>query len=143
MIKMPQQTPNQPNNYVALDVGEARIGVARASDDMRIARPHGIILMSNTALTEIASLCREMNIETLVMGLPRGLDGQETAQTVYVRTFADRLRSELGCQVVFQDEAATSVEAEKLLEETNKPYTKADVDAQAAALILNDYLQAL
>ena len=77
----------------------------------------------------------------LVVGLPRGLDGQETAQTQTVRDFAAQLREHVAVPMFWQDEALTSQKAEDELSLRKKPFAKGDVDALAATYILDDFLQ--
>ena len=77
----------------------------------------------------------------MVVGLPRNMHDQDTAQTAYVRRFAEGLRREIRTIAVeFQDEAETSRKAESELMARKKPYTKGDIDALAATYILQDYL---
>jgi len=92
----------------------------------------------------VAAIEREGPLEAIVVGLPRSLDGSDTPQTLAVRRFCDDvLWRKLRIEPVFQDEAGTSSLAEDRLKEAGKPYTKADIDAEAAALILQDYLDSL
>src|SRR5690554_5865112 len=103
------------NGILALDVGERRVGVARANTIARIANPL-ITLDNNDELFEkILMLVRENQVGTVVVGLPRGLEGQETAQTRYALEFADRLGREVQLPIMMQDEAVTSVAAEEIL----------------------------
>jgi putative Holliday junction resolvase len=82
--------------------------------------------------------------EAVVVGLPRSLDGNDTPQTLAVRRFTDDiLGARLGLDPVFQDEAGTSGIAEEQLKESGKPYDKGDIDAAAAVIILQDYLDSL
>jgi putative holliday junction resolvase len=130
------------NNILSLDVGERRIGVALANMAARLPAPLTVIdrLKFPEAITEIERLIRENNISTVIVGLPRGLDGQETEQTVKVRKFAANLSKAISQPVVLQDEAGTSLAAEELLNRRGKPYQKGDIDAEAAVLILQDWL---
>ena len=134
------------SNYVlALDVGERRIGVAIASSLARLPAPLMTIdrNVSTDVYEGIKKLVEEQQAETIVVGLPRGLDGQETGQTLVARNFAHELSQVVKVPVVLQDEAGTSIEAERLLKERGKNYEKADIDAEAATLILRDYLNEL
>ena len=72
--------------------------------------------------------------------MPRGLDGQETAQTTYARTTARTLAGQLQLPLYLIDEAVTSKQAKAELEARRKPYVKGDIDALAATYILDDYL---
>jgi len=126
---------------ISLDVGEKRIGVAIADDSVRIAVPFTTIEVDGNEITTIADLVIQQKAEILVIGYPRNQQGEATAQTNYVENFAKQLE-ELGPKLVFQDESLTSVIAEQRLVAQKKPYTKGDIDAQAAGIILQDYLEA-
>lgn len=128
---------------LALDVGGKRIGVAVASRIARLPAPHSVIETDKTKdiFAAVKQLADEMSADTVVIGLPRGMDGQETAQTAAARDFAAGLSARLDIPVVMQDEAVTSVEAEQRLKNRGKPYSKGDIDAEAAAMILDDYLK--
>lgn len=126
--------------FLALDVGEKRIGVAVGDDGVRIAIAFDTIEVDGSELERIARLVVDEKIDTIVIGYPRNQSGEATAQTAYVEQFAVQLK-DLGSQLVFQDESLTSVLAEQRLKSYKKPYTKGDIDAQAAAMILQDYLE--
>lgn len=130
----------QPSSILALDVGAARIGVARASSVARLAEPVGAVNHDDQVWRQLAELCQTHNAEALVVGLPRGMNGQETAQTATVRQFVDQLARHTDIPIQLQDEAVTSVKAEAELNRRGKPYSKADIDALAATYILDDYL---
>lgn len=132
---------SQPHDILALDVGGARIGVARASSVVRIAEPLTTLPNDEHLWQSVTQLCLEHNVQQLVVGLPRGLDGQETAQTAVVRDFVAELSQHLDTPVVLQDEAVTSRQAEEELVARGKPYAKGDIDALAATYILEDYLR--
>lgn len=120
--------------YLGIDFGGRRIGLAVADADSKLARPLTTVAPAEFA----ATLASEAPFAVVVVGLPRGLDGQDTLQTLAVRRWADDM---LGDQtVVFQDEAGTSSLAEDELRASGRAYQAADIDAQAAAIILQDYL---
>ena len=125
---------------VALDVGAVRVGVALASTVARIAHPNGALKRDATTISELQKLCRREGAVQIVVGLPRGLSGQETPQTAAVRAFGEELAKALLLPLHWQDEAVTSVQAEAELRARGKPYAKGDIDALAAAYILEDYL---
>jgi putative Holliday junction resolvase len=125
---------------LALDVGGARIGVAKADAELKFASPLTTLLHDDTIWQQLSDLVEECNVQTVVVGLPRGLQGQETAQTAICRQFAKNLSEQLKIAVELQDEATTSVKAEAELRSRGKPYEKADIDALAATYILEDYL---
>lgn len=126
--------------YLALDVGEKRIGVAVGDTLVRIAVPLDTIAVDGHELERIAELVIKEGTETVVVGYPRNQSGEPTAQTAYAEAFARQL-TDIAEHIEFQDESLTSVLAEEQLQASGKPYDKEDIDAQAAALILQDYLE--
>ena len=127
-------------SLIALDVGEKRIGVARADTSVRIAVAHSTLLVDGTELQQIQKIIDHERAETLVVGYPRNQSGEATEQTAYVERFVAQLAN-IGIPVEYQDESVTSIRAEELLKAQRKPYSKGDIDAVAASLILQDYLE--
>ena len=129
---------------IALDVGEKRIGVARADSATRIAVPVGYIAVDGSEWQEIAKIARLNNTNFFVVGLPRSNEGKETAQSMYVRQFAKKLSEKIpGIRIRFQDESLTSVIAEERLRARKKRYERGEIDAEAASIILQDFLESL
>lgn len=128
-------------SFLGLDVGEKRIGVAVGDDAIRLAVPFATIEVDGNELKEIARFAVAESADVIVVGYPRNQAGETTAQTAYVEAFARQLTDM--SEVIFQDESLTSVIAEERLRSYKKPYTKGDIDAQAAAIILQDYLEQL
>ncbi len=124
-------------NVLCLDVGERRIGVAIASLEARFPGPLTTLDATKNPKQAIQQLIQEQDVELVVVGLPRNLSGDETAQTAAVRSFVTMLQLP---NTVFQDEALTSRKAEAELHLRGKPFAKGDVDALAATYILEDYL---
>ncbi|MEI7917858.1 MAG: Holliday junction resolvase RuvX [Candidatus Saccharibacteria bacterium] len=131
----------KPISLVCLDVGEKRIGVAVGQTSVRIAVPFDTIEVDGNELQSIAEIVIKEKADILVIGYPRNQSGQTTKQTQFVEDFAAKL-TDFAPKIVFQDESLTSVIAEQQLISYKRPYTKADIDAQAAAIILQDYLEA-
>ena len=127
-------------SLVCLDVGEKRIGVAVADPSIRIAVAFDTIEVDGTELEKIAEIVVREGAHKIVVGYPRNQQGETTAQTNYVEDFAAQLK-DIAEEIVFQDESLTSVMAENRLIAMKKPYTKGDIDAQAAAIILEDYME--
>jgi putative holliday junction resolvase len=125
---------------LALDVGTKRIGIARASFVARIASPLTTIQNDETVWQKLRAICSAEGVTQLVVGLPRGLDGQDTQQTKYAEDFAQTLASNLALPIKLQDEAVTSRQAEAELAARGKQFEKGDIDALAAVYILDDYL---
>lgn len=127
---------------IGLDVGTKRIGVAKADTAVRVAVPDGVIIVNGQEFTEIARLSNLYNTTLFVIGMPRNVHGQETAQSAYVREFAKRLKSTIPhARIRFQDETLTSVEAENRLKARKRSYQKGEIDAEAASIILQDFIE--
>lgn len=126
---------------VSLDVGEKRIGVAVGDTAICIAIPFDTIDVDGKELESIAEIIIKERADKVVIGYPRNQSGEATKQTGFVEEFAKKL-ADIAPEIVFQDESLTSVIAEQQLASYKKPYTKADIDSQAAAIILQDYLEA-
>lgn len=135
---------------VGLDVGARRIGVAVSDATGTLARPSGVITRSGSddaavrlVALEIARLAAEDDgVAAIVVGLPRRLDGSANEMTARVLAFAEHLRAASGLPVVLQDERLSSREAESRLALREKDWRvrKKKLDAAAAAVILQDYL---
>lgn len=130
---------------VGLDVGTRRIGVATADTNVRIAVPKTTVVVNNGfEFAEIARIARANNTNWFVLGMPRSNEGNKTAQSKYVREFANSLKKAIpGAKIRFQDESLTSVEAEKRLKSRKKGYKKEEIDAEAATIILQDFIESM
>lgn len=128
--------------FLALDVGQKRIGVAVGDSGVRIAIPFETINVDGRETERIARLVIDEKPDVVVIGYPRNQSGEPTSQTALVEAFATQL-TDIAPEIVFQDESLTSVLAEQQLQSYKKPYTKADIDAQAAAIILQDYIESV
>ena len=127
---------------IGLDVGTKRIGVAKADTSVRIAIPNGYVLVNGQEIPEILRIARLNDTNFFVVGLPRSNDGNETAQSVYARKFADTLAASMpGARIYFQDESLTSVVAEERLKKRKKNFEKGEIDAEAASIILQDFIE--
>lgn len=135
---------------VGLDVGERRIGVAVSDATCTLARPVGVLRSSDldidaprVAAAEVARLAGEEDgVVSIVVGLPSRLDGTASPMTARVRRFAEEIGRLTALPVALQDERLTSREAESRLALRDKDWRarKAKLDAAAAAIILQDYL---
>ena len=127
---------------IGLDIGTKRIGVARADSSTRIAIPSGFIDVDDTKWDKIEKLAKLYNTNWFVLGLPRSNEGNETKQSLYVRQFAKELLQKIpDAKIRFQDESLTSVVAEERLKSRKGTYEKGEVDSEAAAIILQDFLE--
>lgn len=127
---------------LSLDVGAKRIGIAKADTETRIAVPVGYVEVDGSEWQEIARIANLNNTDFFVLGMPRSNEGSETKQSLFVRNFAKVLVEKIpGAKVRFQDESLTSVVAEERLKLRKKRYDKGEIDAEAATIILQDFLE--
>lgn len=125
---------------IGLDVGTVRTGVALAPAGMKLAAALTTISMDDSFMTALGNLAKEHEVAGFVVGYPRNQSGETTAQTGFVEGIAKQI-AEHGYEVVFQDESTTSVLAEQNLAAHKKAYSKEDIDAESARIILQDYLE--
>ena len=134
--------PANHNSILALDVGTVRIGVALADTVARLPRPLVTLSATDNFAEALQQIINDEGVTALVIGLPRGLDGQSTDQTRLVEASAADWPRVFGLPLYFQDEALSSARAKEELQARAKPYQKGKVDALAATFILEDYLLA-
>ncbi len=135
---------------IGIDLGERRIGVAISDATGTLARPVGVLVRPRAdadALRLVADEIRRLKAEedgvkSIVLGLPRRLDGTPHDMTRRVQAFAEQLGAASGLPVALQDERLSSREAESRLAVREKDWRarKKKLDAAAAAIILQDYL---
>jgi putative Holliday junction resolvase len=129
---------------LALDVGDKRIGVAISDPSQVLARSLKVIQRSSRQedLAAVARLVEEYEVETVVVGYPRSLDGTVGEQAEKVEHYAAGLAEVLDVPVLLWDERFSTVTAEALMREAGLRGKKKRerVDAVAAAVILQDYL---
>jgi putative Holliday junction resolvase len=127
---------------LALDVGSKRIGTALSDELAIIARPHGMIERQSYRrdFEAILTLVCEFGVERIVVGLPIGEAGQDTQQTRHTRAFADRLALQAPVPVDLWDERHTSWAARRIVGDSPAVRRSGRIDAVAAALILQSYL---
>ena len=129
------------SSILALDVGSRRIGVALANVETGFPSPLTTITNDAAVWDKIGELAREYDTETLVVGLPRNLSGQDTPQTEYTREFIKQLSEHVSIPIKTQDEALTSVKAEEELSARRTKFDKSEIDSLAAVYILEDYIK--
>lgn len=131
------------SRLLALDIGDKRIGVAISDESRLLARPLTTIARASKRedFEAIARLVAAHHVERLIVGLPRTLRGEEGPQAQRVRRYVEALSAAIDAPIAFQDERYTSVEAkERLAGSSRRRRAKRDIDAAAAAIILQDYL---
>jgi len=132
---------------LGIDYGLKRIGLAVSDPTGTIATPLETLQRragKRPPLARLEELGRELEVERLVVGLPLGLDGEETEWCAEVRSVGERLGERLGVPVSFVDERMTSVRAQQAIRSVGLPRQEREkkerVDAAAAQLILQAWL---
>ncbi len=130
---------------LGLDVGDRRIGLALSDPGGILASPLTIIERSTETvdIEAILKIAREREVERIIVGLPRLMNGDIGPQAKKVQTFTEALHFQTDIPIEFRDERLTTVTAVKLKGETGrkKKNRKIHYDAMAAAVILQDYLE--
>jgi putative Holliday junction resolvase len=149
-----------PFKILALDYGQKRIGLALADSEARIAEPYTTLerINRNEDIRRLREFTRKYHVRQIIVGLPLRLDGTPGEMAGEARSFAQRLRKQLGLPVDLVDERLSSWEAQRILEEemgrrithtetrdgrrkaTRASDSKYSVDAVAAMVILREYL---
>lgn len=129
---------------LGIDYGDARVGVA-VSDPLGMAAT-GVRTIKNTGkkklLAELSELLKEYSPETVVIGMPKNMDGTEGFRAEATRKFADTLKEIYSGNIEFTDERLTTAEASRYLNFTNTrgKKRKAVIDTVSACLIVESYL---
>lgn len=138
---------------IGLDVGDKTIGVAVS--DALLLTAQGITTIERVGIRKdcgkVMDYIKEYECDTVVIGLPKRLDGSDSPQTEKVYEFKTMLENKMRSSsmghiaIVFQDERLTTVQAEKVLIEADvrRSKRKEVIDKQAAVLILQGYLDML
>jgi putative Holliday junction resolvase len=128
---------------LGIDPGERRIGVAVSDDSGLIASPHSVIdRRREDPAARIAALCDELDVATVVVGLPVTLAGAEGASAAAARGLGAEIAVASGRNLVYWDERFTSVQAEQSLLEAgvSRRRRRELTDKVAAAMMLQGYL---
>ncbi|MDI3504444.1 MAG: putative pre6S rRNA nuclease [Candidatus Cloacimonadota bacterium] len=130
---------------MAIDYGSKRVGIAM-SDPLRIfAKPHSVVPNRgfDSLLSRIKALCRDHDVNLVVIGMPYAIDGSYTPKTTETAAFLKSMQEQLDIEVIECDERYSSAEAETELKRMGKSWQEARqmVDAMAAAMILKNYLE--
>lgn len=127
---------------LALDYGDKRIGVAASDPTGTIASTLATIENqgADRTISTLKDLCQTHSIAKIVIGVPYGLSGKETEQTTKTKNFIAKLKGALKITVVEVDERFSSALAEKQITSQGEKVRHADIDAAAACILLQDYL---
>lgn len=121
-------------NYLGIDYGEKRLGLAKGDDHLKIATPFKTIENGPGALNELADIVKTEVIEKIIVGVPVSFDGQKNEFAARVVEFAEDLEARIGLPV----ETVNEVFSSKIAGENS-----IKVDESSAALILQTYLDRL
>lgn len=129
---------------MGLDLGRARVGIAMSDILGILASPYETLQSKglDRDVEYVAKLCKDYQVDTVVIGLPLNMDGTDSDMSEYAKSFAEVLKQKIEAVVVLQDERLTSVEAEEYLNQTNTrgKKRKAVLDQVAACIILQTFL---
>ena len=130
--------------YLALDLGDRRIGVAVSDTLGIVARPVEVFERASRKedFAYIGALIKAYEVDSLICGLPLNMDGTEGPQAEWVRDYSGALADTLSIPVLLWDERLTTEDAKEILHAQGKPIEKDWLDAVAAAVILQNYLDA-
>ena len=129
---------------MGLDVGEKRIGIAISDPMGWTAQGHSVLQRSvlEIDIKNINQLCQEYEVEIIVIGLPRNMDGSIGPKALEVQEFAQLLENSLGINIAYWDERLTTKSAERVLIEADlsRRRRKQVIDKMAAVYIFQAYL---
>ena len=130
------------NPILALDFGRARIGVAISDDLQLLAHPLETIPTKDRPESRIARIVDDKNVDHIVAGIPRQMNGRIGTAATEVLQFVEKLRTILPCPVVTWDERLTTAAAHRALRDAGKKtrHTRGYIDQVAAQMILQSYL---
>ena len=129
---------------LGVDFGEARVGLA-ISDELRmLAHPLETVHVKETAdpISRIAQIVERDNVDIVILGLARNMDGSYGPAAEKARAFAENLRALVKCEVRLWDERLTSVAAQRALHESGRTVkqSRSVIDQVAAQMILQGWL---
>ena len=128
-------------NFLALDVGKVRIGLAIANSISKLPSPVTTLHNDDQFLATLQQTIEENEITDLVVGLPQSLDGNDTDQTLWLKDFYNDLKTKIKIPMHLENEALSSVRAETELKAIGRTYSKEDLDSLAACFILDDFIK--
>jgi putative Holliday junction resolvase len=138
------EPPPNSGRVMALDLGDARVGVALSDSTRTIAKAQGVVRRASRAedFNRFGRLAADHDVALIVVGLPITLAGHEGDRAAWTRDYGSALAEAVGLPVIYWDESLTTMQAQESLRAQGRrgKKLKADVDAVAAALILQSYL---
>jgi len=131
--------------YMALDLGNKRIGIALSDTLGMIARPLKVIKRTSRVndYSEYRKLITTHKVNAVIVGLPINMDGSEGRQANWVRDYVEAFSQTVDIPIYLWDERLTTEIALDIIKANKTPAAKAKIDAVAAAVILQSYLDAI
>ncbi len=130
------------DKVIGLDIGKKRIGIAISDIMGLIAHPVETISREpeESAIEKIKQLCKDNGVKKIVAGLPKNMNNTIGEQAQDCIKFTEKLKNEY--EIIYEDERLTSRQAEYILAQTGRKYTKNKqlVDLKSACIILQQYL---
>lgn len=120
---------------LGIDYGEKRVGLALSDPSGRLALPLAVLPNSSRLAEQVAGICRERGVTTVVLGESRDWRGEENPMMKRARAFGARLAALAGLPLVWESEFMSSAAAAR------EGVPPESLDAAAAALILRSYLE--
>ena len=132
---------------LAIDHGSKRMGIAVSDELKMIAQPLEYILAepSDKFLARLNELITDKEVELILVGMPRNMDGSYGPAALKVQDFVEALKGAVSVPLKLWDERLTSAQANRLLIQGNvrRDKRKEKVDKMAAAILLQSYLDSL
>jgi putative Holliday junction resolvase len=130
---------------LALDVGERRTGVALSDPSGWLASPLTVLRCASRdeEMSAVVELADKHSVSRVIVGYPRSLDGTVGPQAQRVDRYVEQLRHHLAVPVITWDERLSTAQAERLVHESGRRVRRDTIDAAAAAVILQGYLDAM
>jgi putative holliday junction resolvase len=130
--------------YLGIDYGTKRVGIALSDEDGKMAFPHAVYASDEQLLFKVIRLIEDNGVKVVVIGESKDYSGEDNPVMDYITVFAKQLKEIMPVKVVFESEILTSVAARRQFESievrSRKEKKNRSVDASAAALILQSYL---
>jgi len=130
--------------FLGIDYGTVRIGLALSDPTGTIASPAGVIEVSSQKdlVRQVSELCRKEKVSKIIMGLPKHMNGDEGESAKKARALGGVLKEHTNLPVIFQDERLSTAAVQRSMIEADlsRKKRKENIDASAAALILQGYL---
>lgn len=134
MLCLSSKLYNMNTKYLGVDFGSKRVGLAVSDETGKLAFPLSVISNDKNLIENVASIIKEKNINTVVLGESKNYAGENNAIMGDIEKFKRNLEEKTKLKIIFEPEFLSSAQAERL-QGKNKMH-----DASAAAIILQSYL---